>query len=1035
MVDRERLLDAIAAQEQLRGSLPDDIVDTAIAALTAQLDRSGVQRRGMATVLFADVAGFTALSEDRDAEVVAELMNDLWESVDRAVIEHGGTVDKHIGDAVMGVWGAAAAREDDPERAVRAALALRDGFEQFRQRHGLDVEVRVGVNTGPVLFGAVGVAGERSVTGDAVNVASRIEHVAPHGEVLVSHDTYRHVVGVFDVRPQDPVTVKGKSEPLQTYVVDRAKPRSFRLRSRGVEGVETPMVGRAAELAVLQDAFEAVVAGNGARVVTVVGEAGAGKSRLLDEFSAWLDLRPEAVLYLKGRSIPDLKAVPRGLLRELFAYRFDITEDEPGSTAAAKLRAGFAPLDAEQAEITSRWLGFDLPESGTGQRLTGSADFGLIAQSHLLRFLAAVLDQDPTVMLLEDIHWADADSLDVVCELVAHLRAAPLLVVAVARPIFDDLRPGWAAGPGAARRLDLQPLTDRETRALVTEILRLVEDLPSEVVDLVVGHADGNPFYVEELVKMLVDQHVVRTDRGSPWKVAGDRLQVLSVPATLAGVLQARLDALPDDERRAVQHASVVGRTFWDESVAALLAHGTAEPSQVNKTLDRVSARELVWRSDRSTFSGCEEFKFKHALLRDAAYETVLLRQRPPLHAAAAAWMQHRAGDRLDEHLASIAEHLVLAGDHATAAQLFERAAARAAATGSPTGACVLYRRVLECWESDGLGQSADATRVRIELGHHLDRADDLEQAVAHLERAAVDAAASGDAALEALALGRLASAEMHLGHFPTAAGHLAAALPLSEEVGGRVLAEVVVVQGSYVESQNAADAMPYALRALELSREVGDVDLELRALNNLSICAARQLQFDEAAEWVAAGLDVARRTDNPFREATLRGTLAALAHVRASREPGAELSEVIELYRQAVAVSERLGHTYGVMISLVNQAQAEVESGRAADGRAHARRCLEETWARRRIPDSTFAVVVLAQAAIASGDPATGLAMIGTARAEPQGGLRPEEIERILDVHGLDPSDAERLMADGDGASFEGLIEALLADESEQQV
>ena len=294
LVDRQRLELAIAAQEGLRGTVPDEVIDAAVTGLRQQLAAMGEPaRRRKVSVLFADVSGFTALSERLDHEVLADLMNELWGRLDTVITELGGRIDKHMGDAVMGVWGVEATREDDPERAVRAALLLQEAVADFRAESGHDVRLRVGVNTGPALLGSVGTTSEHTVIGDTVNVASRLEHGAPLGAVLIAHDTYRHVRGVFDVDPAQAVDLRGKSEPVRAHVVRRAKPRTFRIPTRGVEGVETRTIGREAELERLHDEFEAARDCRGSRVVTVAGEAGVGKSRLLYEFASSALSRPQ----------------------------------------------------------------------------------------------------------------------------------------------------------------------------------------------------------------------------------------------------------------------------------------------------------------------------------------------------------------------------------------------------------------------------------------------------------------------------------------------------------------------------------------------------------------------------------------------------------------------------------------------------------------------------------------------------------------------------------------------------------------------
>jgi class 3 adenylate cyclase/tetratricopeptide (TPR) repeat protein len=1036
MDEREQVLAAIAAQEQLRGTLPDEVVDVAISALRAQLSSidgapAPSERRGQASVLFADVAGFTALSDRMDPELVAGLMNELWVAVDEAIDRHGGQVDKHIGDAVMGVWGTGGAREDDPERAVRAALDLRDAFEQFKADHDLGIAVRIGVNTGPVLFGAVGTAGERTVTGDAVNVASRVEGLAPHGEVLVSHDTYRHVRGVFDVRPLDPQPVKGKSEPLRTYVVERAKARAFHLRTRGVEGIETRMVGRDAEMGVLQEAFVGAVTERKARVVTVVGEPGAGKSRLLDEFAMWLDLRPEVVLYLKGRSVPDAEHVPRGLLRELFSYRFEILDDDPRAVVAAKLRDGLTPLDPRETDVVGQWLGFDLEQTDAVRELTGSPDFGAIAHALLVRYLRLSLVEEPAVMLLEDVHWADRDSLDAVRQVVEQLQSTPLLVVAVARPTVDQQRPEWGDGPGDATRLDLVPLPDADARELVGQIFRLVEQVPDSLVDLVVASADGNPFYVEELVKMLVEQGVVLVAADGPWSVDLSRLQGLSVPPTLAGVLQARLDALPQDERTALQHASVVGRTFWDEAVAALLESLGGNRGHVGAVLDGVRRRELVWRQDRSVFSDCAEYRFKHALLRDAAYETVLLRDRGALHAAAAAWMEQKAGDRIEEHLAAIAEHLALASDHRRAAEMFERAAEHATATGGLITACSLYRRCLECFAADGDDHGVAATRVRVDAARQLELIGEVAAVEEHLAIAERDAVALGDRKVLAVTGCALARRALVTGDVPTAKEHLRVARPLADAVGGRVLAEVLLVESWSLDLSNDEEgALAPARAALAIAQEVGHAELEIRAHNQLAISLSRTGGYDAAGAHIDAAIAITRRIGNPMREAMLLSTLGALDHIRATRESDGDLTPALEHYRRSVDLCREHGYEGVQYDVLANLAQAEIESGRIDDGATHALECLLAAVALGEGPLVVFAVVVLGQAEIARGEVAGGLAMIGVALRDERAVGTQDELDRILGTFGMTSEVAGPLLAASTWPSLDDLVIAL-CDES----
>jgi tetratricopeptide (TPR) repeat protein len=789
------------------------------------------------------------------------------------------------------------------------------------------------------------------------------------------------------------------------------------------------MVGRDGEMALLQDTFLDVLAQSRTRVVTVVGEPGAGKSRLLDEFAAWLDLRPEVILYLKGRSVPDLENVPRGLLRELFSHRFEIVDDDPRAVVAAKLRDGLDPLDHREADLVGQWLGFDLDPTDAARELAGSPDFGTIAQALLTRYLRTSLEEDPAVMLLEDVHWADHDSLDTLRSILDELPAAPLLVVAVARPTLDLRRPDWGAGPGEAARLDLVPLPEADARELVGQILRLVEPLPASLVDLVVASADGNPFYVEELVKMLVEQGVVLVAGDGPWSVDLSRLQRLSVPPTLAGVLQARLDALPPEERTAVQHASVVGRTFWDDAVVSLLAAVGRDGRGVGSSLEGVRRRELVWRHDRSSFSGCAEYRFKHALLRDAAYDTVLLRERKVLHAAAAAWMERRAGDRPDEHLVSIAEHLASAGDHHRAAELLERAAENAASTGGLTTACSLYRRGLECLAAAGDEHGIAATRVRVEMAWVLELIGDVAPITEALETAERDAAALGDRGQLALARCLLARRALVTGALPTAVERLRAARPPAEAEGGRVLAEVLLAEAWVQDvSDDPEGAQVPAREALEIAADLGHPELEIRARNQLALSLSRTSGYDEAAAHLDAAVAITRRIGNPVRESMLHATRGAVEHIRASLDGDGDLTRAIEHYLRSVELCRSGGYGAALHGVLANLAQAEVESGLVDEGSRHAVESLRAACSRGEGPLIAFAVVVLGQAQISRGDLAGGLATIGTAVRDERAEGGRLELDRILATVGVAVADAEPMLAAGASESLDDLARRLLA-------
>jgi class 3 adenylate cyclase len=662
--ERDQLVAAIAALEGQRALLGDAVVEAALGPMRAKLATlhapQGEQRKQI-SVLFADVSGFTARSEAMDPEELRAEMNALWQRLDAAILDHGGRIDKHIGDAVMALWGTDTAREDGPERAILAALAMQGFLSTSAPTPGATPEsshvprpalaLRIGINTGLALLGEVGTTGEFTAMGDAINVASRLEQAAAPGTILISHDTYRHVRGVFRVIPQPPLTVKGKTDPLTVYIVVEAEPRAFRAPNRGIEGIETHLVGREAELRRLQDAFLTTVQTGSFQQVTLIGQAGLGKSRLLDEFRRWMEARPEPHRLFLGLADVDLSGQPYGLLRDLLFTSCAIQHSDPLTIARAKLEAGLAGFLAQSGErdagivhLLGQLIGLDFSASSHLAGIVSDAqqlrDRAFTAAS---RFFQAVAATRPAVLLLEDLQWADDGSLDLLDHLARELPRTRLLVVGLTRPTLLERRPDWAAGRPGQARLPLAPLSMGETEQLVEALLQRAEVIPPALRDLIVARAEGNPYYVEELIRMLIDEGAIQTS-GERWVVMPERLEGVQVPPTLTGVVQARLDALPIAERETLKRAAVVGQVFWDSAVVTLAETadtGAAFDDRAEGTrraLQALPGRELVLCRVGSAFGGTTEYTFQHALGREVAYEQLEM-----------AWERARMGERPEQ--------------------------------------------------------------------------------------------------------------------------------------------------------------------------------------------------------------------------------------------------------------------------------------------------------------------------------------------------------------------------------------------------
>ena len=698
---RQPLEAAIAELQSRRNVLGDAMVDAALvpmlerlAALNAQPKPSEPERRlRQVSVLFLDVVGSTALSQRLDPEEISAVMDGALARGATVVKTFRGRVLQFAGDNILAAFGADAAAEDDAERAVRCGLALLDlgrtlGEEVLATFGHAGFNVRVGIHTGEALLGG-GVDGEGNIRGIAVNIAARMEQSAPAGALRISQDTWALVRGTFDAQVQPPLAVKGVEAPITSWFVQGLKPRAFQLPARGIQGHETPLVGRQAELARFEATLDALLTDRTPRALTLIADAGLGKSRLLREFQHILSAHRASWWLMPARSEPASGLQPYGLLRDLLSRRLEIADSDSADVARAKLVQGLAPwlgqANDPAPELLGHLIGLDFSAAPAVQRLGGDArllrDRAVTALRLWLERLAAS-DGSPVVLLLDDLHWADDASLDA---LVTLLRAAsteksgPLLALLCARPGLIERVPDWGEGLPQHERLTLQPLDAAQGGALILSLLQRLNPVPTELAELIERRAEGNPFYAEELVGMLLDQGVIESERNGhgdgndEWRFHAERLNPQRLPTTLTGVLQARLDALDPAARRALQMASVIGPVFWDDALGALDTRGPDH-------LPALRRKALVHPRPKSAFDGTPEEGFQHHLLHQVSYDTVLKQHKREAHARAAAWLTQRVGDRSDEYLGITAEHHARAGEPAMAVDWFIRAAGRAEA-------------------------------------------------------------------------------------------------------------------------------------------------------------------------------------------------------------------------------------------------------------------------------------------------------------------------------------------------------------------
>jgi class 3 adenylate cyclase/tetratricopeptide (TPR) repeat protein len=690
--EQQQLQAGIAALESQRAFLGEAVAEAALAPLRAKLAAllsaqppAPAQTLKQVTILFLDIVGSTQMSQHLDPEEIHAVLDGALARCTVIVESHHGRVLQYAGDSLLAVFGADVAREDDPELAVRAGLALvdegRHQGELVKRQHGHEgFNVRVGLHTGSVLLGG-GVDAEGSIRGIAVSIAARIEQTAPAGTLRISRDTFRHVRGLFEVQAQPPMTVKGLDEPFVTYFVLRAKPRAFRAAARGIEGVEIRMVGRDAELEQLREAFKSLSQEGNLSAVIVVGEAGIGKSRLLYEFEQWTETQPERFTLFHGRATPQTQSEPYGLLRDILAWRLQIGDGDSMDHAKQRIEQGitplFAPDDGEEmaqahAHILGYLIGLDFSDSKhiRGIRDDGKQirDRGFHALAQVFRRVAAQ-DGAPIVLLLEDLHWADAGSLDFLAHLTRVNRDVPMLMLGLTRPTLFERLADWP-GNADVHRIELRPLDASASCLLANELLKKLPEIPIALQSLITGGAEGNPFYMEELANMLVDKGVIEVEP-ERWTLRLDKLSAAHVPQTLTGVLQARLDGLPAAERRTLQEASVIGFIFWDRALAAI------DP-QAGLSLPALVQRALTLPRQDARLEGMREYVFRHHILHQVTYDTLLKRTRSDVHAKVAAWLAG-ISDSAKDLLGTTAEHFAKAGDSAQACEFFTRAAEHAA--------------------------------------------------------------------------------------------------------------------------------------------------------------------------------------------------------------------------------------------------------------------------------------------------------------------------------------------------------------------
>ncbi|MEO6572700.1 MAG: adenylate/guanylate cyclase domain-containing protein, partial [Polyangiaceae bacterium] len=707
-----------------------------------------VEERKVATVLFADIVGFSEISNDLEPDAVRELANEFFEPLSHEVEREGGTVVKYIGDSMLAVFGVPVSREGDAERAVRAALTMTGRVREIAKKHGHDIALRVGINTGLVMVGTVG-GGARAVPdimGATVTLASRIEDSANPGEIMIGPGTERLLHGRFELEEVGAIKLKGVSDSvvLHRVIAERgdevASSRQLRPAS------EITFFGRHAELDLLLRSYDLVASERGLRVVELTGELGLGKSYLLRSFRAALALRtpvPQVFQTSRGSVV-----TPLGFLGRMLRAHFHIRADEDPALVRERVGEGvasaWAPADVEDGREAGRLLAelvAPMPAAPLlGTELAGDRTRTASAFADWIRRLALVR---PVCLTVEQVLWTDDASLDLLQFLIRALRRAPVLIIISARPNTSEQIPAWLTGCDVRTKIRLTPFSPEVMGQFLDELFRNIPKFPRELKTEIVERAEGNPQFCKELVRLLVDRGaLVVDDEHVPihWEKA--RSSKLVLPDTVLGVLQARLDGLPVPQKELLKLASVVGRVFWLGALESLVGNATTE--EIATLVEGLAAREFVRANPGSSLTGEREFTFTTQALHDAAYELLPRSARTAVHRQVAAWLLGR-GELWEGGNADLATHLDAAGEHTTARRHYLNAARHAVSVHAYHEALTLFERMNASWpEETTKDDRLHRAGVHREAASAAGRIGRFDEALRSLDRAKNDLTLAG---------------------------------------------------------------------------------------------------------------------------------------------------------------------------------------------------------------------------------------------------------------------------------------------------
>jgi class 3 adenylate cyclase/tetratricopeptide (TPR) repeat protein len=899
-------------ESQLRQNMSREFAAKLEAARSA---RSMEGERRIVTILFCDVSGSTSLAERLDPEEWTAIMNEAFQYLTKAVFKYEGTVARLMGDAILAFFGAPISHEDDPRRAILAGLEIIENIGPFQkdiqQRFGLKFEVRVGINTGLVVVGQVGsdLMVEYTAMGDTVNLASRMEQTARPGTVQIAADTYKLVSGLFDFEPLGPIKVKGRSKAVAAYRVLREKPGAKPMR--GISGLSSPLVGRDEQMVVLRSRYADLLQGKG-QIISLIGEAGLGKSRMLAEFhdeileregEEWEIQQVFHPLWLEGRSFSYETTTPFAPFIDVFEDLFNLEAEQTDEEKTSLIQSRLSELDASLAEevwpymATLLGVGLSGEDRDRVQYLQPPILRNRIFQS-TFQIIENISMRKPVILALDDLHWADQTSLDLLQHLLSLSDRTMLMVITLLRPNRQD--PSWQFHekiskdyPHRYTAIHLGPLAENEARQLVANLLH-IEDLPEKVRSLIMKKAEGNPFFAEEVIRSLMDARLVVREN-SHWRATRE-VENISVPDTLVGVIAARLDQLSASSKQVIQTAAVIGREFPQD----VLAEVHEEQAMLDEALVDLQRREVL--REKSRFPQ-QIFSFKHVLTQETAYSSLLLSRRRELHKRVAEYLERNYPQQVNE----IARHFFDARLEARSLPYLVMAGERAAQSYSTSEAIQYFQQALE---HIALSEDPDLPRRAYEgLGKALALANRVAEAVDNYQDMYRFAGERQDIPAQISALNKLSEVvAMRLGQFPEAEKTLLDAERLARQHSDHAgLAETFMVRCFLCTATGDFDgAVNYLNQSVQIGRDIGQKEQMAYGLAHIAGTMTFMTRFDEAWKTAQEGLKIAEEIGNKELQAELHSY--SLAMVKLCK---GDLVTSRQLAETGIAIANKIGEAY----------------------------------------------------------------------------------------------------------------------------